>query len=396
MAQLHRMARVLGVLRVKRSSALKNALARHLSPDWQRCPPHACHGSSWAWRRPRQWRSWACWLSPVMAAGCAASTTPPPFPLSGRKAAAVVGAAGPAATQGRQRAVPGARRGRRPPILLLPLPVPALGTSRHPPGRRAAILSAKSALIKVREAAGAGPVPTASGCCCFSPIQRQLAAGRRARQAGRNPTGPMFCPLAGTLVLYDERYQPGPDGKGLELPQFSAEGGYGQFIYPFRNGVRASRPLCPSVPLNPTCARFCVACSDSVAICMPAQPAPMNACMLSTFLPMPCLLTRPPPPATAPAPLRHCPPQLPPRAARGVWVPTGHYPQPASKQQRGRRLPADPNIFKLHGSRDLVLLLVSESEPSGPAGGGLRRRACSSLAQARCWHQICLAPRTVL
>ena len=247
------------------SSALKNALARHLSPDWQRCPPHACHGSSWAWRRPRQWRWWACWLSPVVAAGCAASATPPPCPLSGRKAAAVVGAAGPAATQGRQRAVPGARRGRRPPILLLPLPVPALGTSRHPPGRRAAIWSAKSALIKVREAAGAGPVPTASGCCCcFSPIQRQLAAGRRAGRQEGTQQDRYFAPFAGTLVLYDERYQPGPDGKGVELPQFSAEGGYGQFIYPFRNGVRARRPLCPSVPL---CAPLC----PSVPLCAP-QP----------------------------------------------------------------------------------------------------------------------------
>jgi hypothetical protein len=235
------------------SSALKNALARHLSPDWQRCPPHACHGSSWAWRRPRQWRWWACWLSPVVAAGCAASATPPPCPLSGRKAAAVVGAAGPAATQGRQRAVPGARRGRRPPILLLPLPVPALGTSRHPPGRRAAIWSAKSALIKVREAAGAGPVPTASGCCCcFSPIQRQLAAGRRAgRQEGTQQDryfaplqAPWSCMMSGTSL--------GQTARAWSCRNSRQRAATANSSTPSVTGCALAglcAPLCPSVPL---------------------------------------------------------------------------------------------------------------------------------------------------
>ena len=103
-------------------------------------------------------------------------TAPPPCPLSGKKAAAAVTAAGPAATQGRQRAV----RGGRPP-LLLPLPAPALGTSRHPPGRRAVTWSAKSVLIKVREAIGGRP-----GAVCewlLLPFTHTTAAGDHSRQA---------------------------------------------------------------------------------------------------------------------------------------------------------------------------------------------------------------------
>jgi hypothetical protein len=42
------------------------------------------------------------------------------------------------------------------------------------------------------------------------------------------------------LVLYDDRYQPAPVGGGETPPQFAAENNYGQFIYQFQNGVRAT------------------------------------------------------------------------------------------------------------------------------------------------------------
>lgn len=46
----------------------------------------------------------------------------------------------------------------------------------------------------------------------------------------------------GTLILHDDAYQPAPKGGGgSEPPSFAAEGGYGQYIYTYRNGVGGAR-----------------------------------------------------------------------------------------------------------------------------------------------------------
>lgn len=49
---------------------------------------------------------------------------------------------------------------------------------------------------------------------------------------------PPMAPSAGALILYDDRYQPAPNGGGEKPPTFAAEENYGQYIYVYRNGVR--------------------------------------------------------------------------------------------------------------------------------------------------------------
>ena len=93
-----------------------------------------------------------------------------------------------------------------------------------------------------------GPAPARHG----PPRHRRIARPHTV------PPPPPVSPLAaGTIVLYEEQYQPDDDNgtPNKPAPQFSAEGGYAKAVFEYRGGGRDAIVPLPPIPSRPAGSR---------------------------------------------------------------------------------------------------------------------------------------------